>query len=212
MKFIVTRYAARKLGFYQGAEFLVGHVLGDEAVTGKDALGVGVDNEDLFVAGIKKDGIGGLRADTVNGEELFAQLGGGGPEHARERTGIFRAKKADEGFQFFCFLAEVAGRANQRGEAAQGNAFQSERSEQTPAAEIGDGALDVGPGGILGEDGADDNFEGRFCRPPILRAEGVKKRLVIQRQRICTRESRRGALGCFLPRKNFSGNDLWGHF
>jgi hypothetical protein len=179
MKLIVTRYVAGKRGFYQGAEFLVGHVLRDEAVTGEDTLGVGVDDEGVLVAGIKKDGVGGLRADAVDGEELFAELGSGSLKHAREGTGVFRAKEADEGLQFFGFLAEIAGGADQGSEASKGNALKSAGGKEMLAAQVGDGALDVEPGSILSEDSADDDLEGCLCRPPVLRAEVVKESLVV---------------------------------
>ncbi len=179
MKLIVTRYVTRKRGFNQGPEFLVGHVFGDEAVAGEDALGVGVDDEDIFVAGIKKDGVGGFRANAVDGEELFAQCECGGAEHAGEGAGIFGAEEAHEGFQSFGLLAEIARGADQRSEASGGDAFEGERSQKAFTAKIGDGAFDVGPRGVLGEDGADDDFEGGTGRPPVLWAEVVEEGLVI---------------------------------
>lgn len=96
MKFIVTRYVAGKGRFYPGPEFLVGHVLGNVAVAGKNALGVGVNDKDVFMASVEKDGISGFRSDAVNGEELFAQLGGGSAKHARKRAGILPAEETDK--------------------------------------------------------------------------------------------------------------------
>src|SRR5215469_3995454 len=181
MKLIVTRYVARESSFNLGAQFLVGHVVGDEAVAGENAFRVGVDDEDFFVARVEKDRVGGLGADAVNSEKFFAEFESGSFKHSREGTGVFGAKEAHEGFQFFRFLTKVAGRANQRSEPGEGNAFESERSEKAFAAEVGDGAFDVRPRGVLGEDGADDDFEGRARGPPILRAKMFEEDLVIQR-------------------------------
>ena len=50
--------------------------------------------------------------------------------------------------------------------------------EATGGAEIGYGPRGSGPGGMLGEDGADGDFERRSRRPPALRAvAGVESRV-----------------------------------
>lgn len=122
----------------------------------------------------------------MNGEELFAELGGGSLEHSGERAGIFGAKEADEGFEFFRFLAEIAGRPNQASKTRERDAFKGKRSQQAFAAEIRDCALDIRPRSVLRQDGADDDFEGCASGPPVLRAEVAGQSFIVQRRGIRT--------------------------
>ena len=50
-------------------------------------------------------------------------------------------------------------------------------------AQIADGAFYVGPGSVLREDGADDNFKAGAARPPVLGAMGCEERVKIGAQR-----------------------------
>ena len=74
--------------FEQRAELFVRLLLGSEAVTFENAAGVRVNHKHWMVTRIKKDGVGGFRADTVNGEQLFAKDGSWSPKHSREGTAV----------------------------------------------------------------------------------------------------------------------------
>jgi len=108
-----------------------------------------------------------------------AKLLGGRAEHAGERAGVVGVNKIGESFELARFLAEVAGGANELREARGASAADGGKREKFFAAEIGDGAFDVGPGSILREDGADDHFEAGAAGPPVLGAVCGKERFVI---------------------------------
>ncbi len=92
---------------------------------------------------------------------------------------MFFSEKADEGFELAGFLAEVAGRSDEAGEFRQRDVFDGGGSEESGVAQVGDGAGGVKPGGVLNEDGADDDFEGCAGRPPVLLAVSLKQRIKI---------------------------------
>jgi hypothetical protein len=79
-------------------------------------------------------------------------------------------------------LAEVARGTDKPGKFGLGNLFHGGWGEQFRPAQIGDGAFDIHPSCILNEDCANDNFEGRSARPPVLLAVSLKQRLKILRQ------------------------------
>ena len=86
-----------------------------------------------------------------------------------ERTSMFCLQERDERFQLEGLLAEIAGGTNQCEQVRNRNATDA-AAERAVASEYGDGALHVGPTGILREDRADDNLEARSTGPPVLRA------------------------------------------
>ena len=88
---------------------------------------------------------------------------------------MFFSEKNHKLLELAGFLPEVAGRTDKAGELRLGNPFKSGRPKQFRVAQIGDGACGVYPGGVLNQDGADDYFEGRPPRPPVLRAVRLKK-------------------------------------
>jgi hypothetical protein len=136
----------------------------------EEAASVGIYDEDRVIACVKKNGIGGFGTDAMHGEEFFTEFRSRRAEHASEGAGIFRVEEASEGFEFFRLLAEIAGRTNEASETRSGNGQESGNGEKFFAAKIGDGALDICPGSILGEDGSDDDFHARAARPPVLGA------------------------------------------
>ena len=165
--------------FEEGADFVVAEFGRSEGVAFEDAAGVGVNDEHGMVAGIEKDGVGGFGADAVDGEELGAESFGGSREHASERAGVIAMDEAREGFQFFGFLTEVAGRADELREARSRTGMQGVERKEFFTAKIGNGALDIFPGSVLREDGADDDFEASAARPPVLWAVCRDERFVI---------------------------------
>lgn len=64
-------------------------------------------------------------------------------------------------------------------EARGGDFFDGVGSEEFFAAEIFDGGGDVGPAGVLDEDGADDDFKGSAAGPPMLGAVSGEEGVVI---------------------------------
>jgi len=56
-------------------------------------------------------------------------------------------------------------------------------------AQLANGAFDVGPRSVLGEDGADDDFEAGAAGPPVLRAVSGEKRVEVSEERLRRREN-----------------------
>lgn len=153
----------------EGAKLLVGMFGRGEAVTLEDAACIGVNDEDGMAAGIEEDGVSGFRTDAVDREEPFAELFRGGAEHLSKRTAIVFLHESGEGFELASFLAKVTGRTDEARETRRGNGEDGAERKQFLAAKISDGALDVSPGSVLGENGADDDFKAGAAGPPMLR-------------------------------------------
>jgi hypothetical protein len=88
-------------------------------------------------------------------------------------------EKGDKFLKFAGFLSKITGGSDQRGEFGDRDTTESRGGKQTIAAQGDNGALNVSPSGVLGEDGADDDFEAGPCGPPFLRSVGSKEELVI---------------------------------
>ncbi len=99
--------------FEETADFGVGKFGMGVAVAFEDAAGVGINNEDRTVAGVEKNGVGGLRADAAEAEELSAKDGSWRGEQFIERAVVGVEEEFYEGLESFGFLAEVAGRAEE---------------------------------------------------------------------------------------------------
>jgi hypothetical protein len=172
---------ARELGLEEGADLLVRAAraaLGagtEEPMTAEKTAGVGVNNKDGMVAGIEEDGVGGFRPDAAEREELFTQNVRGRCEKGIERAFILFKKEGDEGFEGLRFLAEVAGGAKVGSEPGGANFCYCGGREQFCGAKIGDGALYILPRGVLGKNGADDDFKAGTAGPPMLRAVSRKE-------------------------------------
>jgi len=184
VKFVEELVVERKSGMEQLAKlFVVGFGL-SEAVAFEDAAGVGVDDENRVPASIEKNGIGGFWSDAAQGKELLTKNRGRGGEEFAERAAVFTVEKPHKGLQGFCFLPEVARGAEQRGELRRACPSHGRGRKQASAAQIGNGVFDVGPGSVLREDGADDDFETSASGPPVLWAVGSEKRVEVAEQRL----------------------------
>ena len=150
----------------------------EEAVAGEDAIGIRVDNEDLAVEGVEEDGVGGFAAYAVDGEEVFAKGGQGDVCEGVEVGVVFFDEPADEVFEAFGFDVVVACGANGFGEFEEAGVLDGLGGEEVSFFEAVDGAFDVGPVGVLGEDGADENLEGGIGGPPVLRAVVIEEGMV----------------------------------
>ena len=73
VEFIIQGYVATEVALEELADVFVTESCMGMAVTLQDAAGVGVDDEDRMLRGIEEDGICGLRAYAVDGEQLIAQ-------------------------------------------------------------------------------------------------------------------------------------------
>ena len=98
VEFIIQGYVATEVALEELADVFVTESCMGMAVTLQDAAGVGVDDEDRMLRGIEEDGICGLRAYAVDGEQLIAQRLCWGSKHFAERALIFAAEETDEGF------------------------------------------------------------------------------------------------------------------
>ena len=103
------------------------------------------------------------------------------------------SEKLHECFELPRLLPEVTGGADEAGEFRLGSLFHGGGCEQIRLAQIGDGACRVYPTGVLNQDGADDHFEGRSARPPVLFAVGLKQCIEVLRKDGQALRSRRGA-------------------
>ena len=148
-------------------------------MTCENATRVGVDDEDGMIAGVKKNGVCRFWADAVDLEELFAKLRGRRGEHSLEGIAVLLLEEVDEGLELARFLPEITGAANETGQAKKGNFLERGRSEEFRGVEVGDGVRGVHPGGVLDEDGTNDDFEGAPGGPPALFAVSVEQGIII---------------------------------
>ncbi len=91
-----------------GANFLVTSFLADDSVAKQHTAGVGVDDKDRVVAGIKQDGVSGFRTHAGELQQLCSKFFSRLCEHAAERTRILVVEERDESLEVARFLAEVA--------------------------------------------------------------------------------------------------------
>jgi len=152
-----------------------------EAVADGNAAQVLVDDHGGNTEGVEKDRIGGFRTDAREIEQVVA--GGGhiqksrSPERFHAAT-VALVEKGDEGLERGGFADHEAGGTDEFAQFAFGNGAEAGEREDAASAEVGDGALDGFPGGVLGEVSADDDFERSPCRPPLLRAVEVDEAIV----------------------------------
>jgi hypothetical protein len=185
VEFVEELGIAWELGLKERANLFVGaaRISSDfgweQIVAFEDAARVGIDNEDEVPASIEEDGVGGFRADAVDGEELITQSCGRGGEETVERAAVIFIKKSDEGLEGFALLAEIARGAEVLGERGARDAVDGGRGEKLCRAKVGNGAFGIFPGGVLREDGADDDLEAGTAGPPVLRTMSSEQCVVV---------------------------------
>jgi len=103
------------------------------------------------------------------------------------------SEKLHECLELSRFLPEVARGADEEGEFRLGSLFDGGGCEEIRLAQIGDGPCGVYPTGVLNQDGADDHFERRSARPPVLFAVRLKQCIEVLRKDRQALRSRRGA-------------------
>jgi hypothetical protein len=161
-----------KRGLKHFTDFVVPKLEVSVTVAFEDATSVGVDYEYGMFTGVKKNGVGGFRADATQLQESIAEDCGGSSEKAGVGAAVPVEKKVYERLERFGFLPEVAGRAEKLGQSRCANTSDGLWREHACAAQVANGAFRVGPGSVLREDGTDDNFETSSAGPPVLRAIG----------------------------------------
>src|SRR3974390_3236622 len=98
------------------------------------------------------------------------------------------SKKACKLLKLSRLLPEISGRADQFGEVRFRNTFDGRRRQQTLAAQVNNGPLDVRPACILREDGSDDHLKAGAPGPPFLRTMGLEQcRKIVSKCRKGTR-------------------------
>lgn len=101
---------------------------------------------------------------------------------------------------------EIAGGPDQTGEVGFRKREEAPGCQATCSLEIGNGTFDVGPAGVLREDGADADFKGSFTGPPVLMAKVGVEEVVRLPERVVAMQvgpNRRRAMGCVLQAQGF---------
>ena len=139
----------------------------------EDPAGIGVDHEHRPPEGIEQDVVGRLGSDPGDGEEALTQLAGRKPGKAREPA------RGPEGLaqrtQSPRLDVEISRRPQRLGQLIDGQGEDGLGGQGDALGETRQRPLDVGPGGILGQDRADHDLEGRLGRPPALGAVGAQQ-------------------------------------
>ena len=146
----------------------------DQIVPIKEPFGIRVHDKDGFVERIEQDRIGRLGPDAVDLQKLVPQARQVFPTHRFEASLVFIKEKPHEILQTTGFDVEISGGFYERGKPCDRDIAQGALRKNSRRFQAMDGFLDVAPVRVLGQDGADDDFELRLCRPPALRAEFFK--------------------------------------
>jgi hypothetical protein len=150
-------------------------VLRRQPVPREEPLRVGVDHERRPVQRVEQDRVGRFRPDPIEVQQLGAQ-------DVERRLRIVAQPPRDDRLQALRLEVVVAGGPDDLGEATDVDVADALGIEQLRALEVVDGLLDVGPGGVLGEDGADDDLEGGIRGPPPPRAVAPQEDVEVPRK------------------------------
>ena len=141
----------------------------------EDAAGVGVNDEDRMISGIEKNGVRGLRALRRSGSAVFREATCGFGEESIQRAAVFRVEEGDEGLE----PSSPSGGNNRRSESGVRVSRDAlagfRRCSAIPLPGVARVQLHVGPCGVLGQVGANDDFETGFGGPPMLRLPTLDK-------------------------------------
>jgi len=166
VEILVDMEVGGQAGGEEGLDAVVVPGFFDIGVAEEDAPGVGIDDEYGFFGGVAADGIGGLLADAVDGEQLVAQRGGVLGEEGVQFTAAVVHDQGDEVLDSFRLDIEIAGGFDEGGELCVVERMEGLEVEHFMGLKVGDGLFHVAPGGILGEDRTDHDFEGALAGPP----------------------------------------------
>ncbi len=149
---------------------LVGFVPAQQPQAGEEAAGIGIDHEGGAAAGVEENGVGGLRADPLQGEQIATDRVQVAGEHGSKIAAEAGEEMGGEELQAFGFLAEEPGGADQLLQFGSRQTEQRLRGEGAGRPQMGNGPLHVAPVGVLGEYRPDHHLERRLRRPPVQRA------------------------------------------
>lgn len=161
-------------------QILHGMVIGvrvTEPVAVEDTPAVCVAHEDGDLGGVEEDAIGGLGPDPMDIQEGTAGIVGGKSANGFDASAKAVHEEGDECLQAAGLDVEIAGGPDESREATRRHAVDGERIQCSGCLEVCDGALDVGPGCILGEDRANADLEGSIAGPPVLWPQGAERQM-----------------------------------
>lgn len=144
----------------------------------EDSFGVGIDHKAVMNTGVKEDAVSGLAADAIDRQQTGTNGGRVAGQQPVERGIEVLDEHPEEIAQPPGLDVEVAGWADEIGQLHCRQGEQRLRFQHVRTFQIGDGLLDVGPGGVLRENGPDRHFERRFARPPAKMAVMTMHELV----------------------------------
>lgn len=169
---------ARQVPLEKGADLLVAGPWRDKPMAGEDPPRVGVHDEDRAPQGVEQDAVGGLGADAGDVEQLAPERIHRDACHQPEASPVAVPEVGEKGGEPPRLDPEGPRWANEPGQAPPRERPDPRRGEKPSGPQGRQRALDVAPGGILGEDGAESDLEAALGRPPALRAEAPVKSLV----------------------------------
>src|SRR5271165_2402015 len=150
----------------------------------KNTPRVSVHDKHGMIPGIQQNRVGGLRPDTVKGEELCAEFGCRYGKHPRKRSAKLVIEKSDKRFQPPCFLPEVACGANEFLQLRLRSAPDSRDRQKPRFTKIAESLLNIYPRRILGQVRPHDHLKARLRRPPMLASPRGKQTEVVSANRV----------------------------
>ncbi len=165
----------------EGLDFGVLCFFGNERVTRNDAAQVFIDDHRGRVEGIQEDGVGCFGTDAGERQQFFANLvrgTAGGFLEVLDGSAVFLIKKGDEGLQRCRLAQHETGGPDEIAEFLFGNRAEGGDGKDIASFEAGNRAFHAFPGGVLGQVGADNDFESGFRGPPLLRTETLDEMVV----------------------------------
>lgn len=196
--FVVQSCAGRQRPHEQNLNGIVAGVRGDQAMTRKDSPGIGVHDEGRDLARVEQNRIRRFRSDAGDGEELLSEARGLPCKHPVEAEPVTGPEVAEEMPEPCGLYVIIPCRPDERGQPVPGERGKPGGREDPRPTEVGKCLRDVRPGGILGQDGADDHLEAGPPRPPSLGPQGRVHAAIERRESMADRG--RGLSGCGVHR------------
>src|SRR5213594_316683 len=150
----------------------------EESDPATDPFGVRIDDEDRVAARVQQDRVRGLRADAILSKQVRTHLVHGAGEVTGEvASGTVEQMPAERSETSGFRLVQAC---DPHVSSDDGHRCFRERPnlEQAGLLQISDRDLDVPPGGLLHQKGADDCFDRRLGGPPVLRSVVVEEPIV----------------------------------
>ena len=173
MKIVVERHISRQMGFKQAFPGFISSLLVHQAMPGENPPCVGINHKGGLLPCIQKDGVRRLRADSPYPKKFLTKRSGLLPEKTSQTSLVTAGQKIQEILDPRSLHVEVPCGTNFSGKPWHRH-FSKRGRRKTPGPfEIPDRFFYIGPGGILGQDRADDNFQPGLPGPPVLMAKGT---------------------------------------